>query len=254
MNIEQIRNIKKEPDVKAFYKVVDGLKLPMHIFFPEKREGKAPAIVCIHGGSWKGISNNFEWDGGMMLPQAKYYASRGMVGVSISYRSFGGPTLYDLYSDCKDAVLYLKNNADRFGIDTEKIAVIGDSAGGHLALCLGTLETNLVNAVIACNPITDLTDKAWIKYVGDNEKAKEISPIYNIHPSNTRFLIMHGTADTCVLPRHSIDFYTKMTEAGNYCDLKLIEGAKHAFILFNYTATDEQIENAMNEADDFLCN
>lgn len=269
MNIEQLR-INRTADIKEYYKSVNGINLPIHIFYPDnhKTTEKKPAVVCIHGGSWGAITDNSEWDGGTMYPQAKYYASRGIIGVAISYRNFVKPdlprkdgcvypTLLDLYNDCNDAILYIKKNADRFGVDADKIAVMGDSAGGHLVACLGTLGSS-VNAVIACNPITDLTDKAWIKYIECETKsdvintAKEISPLYNVKPNNIPVLIMHGTDDDCVVPKHSIGFYNKLKEVGNNCCLKLFGGAKHAFIILNYTATDKQIEDAMNEADKFL--
>lgn len=269
MNIQDLR-INRDADIKEYYKEVNGIKLPVHIFYPDnhKTTEKKPAIVCIHGGSFRGIVDNSEWNGSTMYPQARYYASRGIVGVAIGYRNFVQPEdrtedvenyfkISDLYEDCRDAIAYLRENADRFSIDKDKIAVMGDSAGGYLAACLSTL-CDTANAVIACNLITDLTDEAWIRYVECNtktdalEKAKEISPLYNIKPNNIPMLLMHGNADDCVFLRHSLEFYEKMKEAHNECDLKVFDDAKHAFIILNYTATDAQIEAAMDEADKFL--
>lgn len=262
MDMDMLKNLCNEADVKECYKEAEGVSLPIHIFFPEKSEETVPAVVCIHGGAWRAITTNAEWNGGTMLQQARYYAHKGVVGVAISYRDLpdpkdrneASPKLRDLIEDCMDAVRYLRRNAERFGIDTERIAVIGDSAGGHLAASLGTIgnkEERLVDAVIACNPITDLHDEFWKEYI-PYEKPEDVSPLCHIAENSVPMLVMHGTEDTVVDPRHSTAFFERMRELGNRCDIKLLDGSKHAFIIVGYTATDEQIQEAMEEADRFL--
>lgn len=270
-----IRGLRAGKTETFSYKTINGIQLPMKLYFPDghNAEDARGAIVCIHGGSWRGVDDNSPWDGGIMAPHAEYYAARGAVGITISYRDFLPPeimrepgkeytTLYDLHKDCRDAICYIKRNARRFGIDANRIAVIGDSAGGHLAACLATIgnddEEGRIAAAVACNPITDLTDPAWYKYIecvncedAQNE-AKRISPLYRVSRGCVPMLVMHGTDDTCVLPRHSFDFYERSCALGNHCEIRMFPGAAHAFIIFDYTATDEQIENAMKAADDFF--
>ncbi|MBP3361529.1 MAG: alpha/beta hydrolase [Clostridia bacterium] len=272
LNLKQYHSRSYE---NTYYKKVDGINLPMKIFYPEnhKSSDRRAAVICIHGGAWGAVKDNSPWDGGIMSYQAEYFASRGAVGVSISYRNFiqpdvernpgeKYPELADLYSDCRDAVAYLRKNSERFGIDSNKIAAIGDSAGGHLAACLAAIDNadgiGKVNAVIACNPIMDLTDPKWIKYIECNsmerveERAKSISPFWCVKDDCVPMLVMHGLKDDCVCPEHSIRFCDKMKKLGARCDIKLFPDAKHAFIIVDYTATDKQISDAMYEADDFL--
>ena len=268
LSVGEIKKLKSKESVVESYKTVDGLNLPIKVCYPEDRSKKSAAVVCIHGGSWKAVTDNSPWEGGWMGPQAEYFAARGAVGITISYRSFylpdeekdkQHPTLWDLYEDCRDAIGYIRKNAYRFGIDTERIAVIGDSAGGHLSACLALIgnddpETK-VNGAILCNPITDLFDPAWIKYAGGNESEeyiRSISPLYNAENADIPILIMHGTADKCVLPSHSERLYEEICKTGVNCKLELFTGADHAFILIGYTATDEQICKAMKAADEFL--
>ncbi len=291
-NIKDMINIaieKKAPDEKYIYRKVQDLQLPVHIYYPEvkkeslidNRKDLKPAIVLIHGGAWGARKDNSDWNGDYMNVLARYLALRGIISIIFSYRNVynpvvdkdafeSGPQITDLYEDCLMALRYVRENAHTFGIDREKIVVLGDSAGGHLAACLGTLdimrsvEDIKPYAVIACNPITDLTDEAWFKYIPSStynsiysnlsriERAKLISPLHNITKSTSETFVIHGTSDTVVLPSHSIMFYEKMQESGNRCKLELIEGAKHAFILPEYYEDKEMVYNAISLVDDYL--
>ncbi len=277
MDLGAFTNAKWEADVAAVYKMVDGVSLPIHFFFPADGSsgGLRPAVVCIHGGSWRARTDNSPWDGGLMAPQARYFASRGCVGITISYRDFPPPglpresgtpqpMLADLISDCRDAIRYIAGHGHAYGIDPQRIAVIGDSAGGHLAASLATMgntgEAGRVCAAIACNAIMDLTDPKWLPYaVGSGtgvqdaiQAAVDVSPLYHVGPGMVPMLVMHGLADDCVSPSHSIRFSEKMKQCQNRCDLVLFPNTGHAFIIAGYTATDRQIADAMYAAEDFL--
>lgn len=277
MELAAFTNPAWEADVKAAYKIVNGISLPIHYFFPAHRvpDSPIPAVVCIHGGSWRARKDNSPWDGGLMAPQARYFASRGCVGITISYRDFPPPdlpresgsfypVLADLISDCRNAIVYITEHAVEYGIDTRRIAVIGDSAGGHLAACLATIgntgKTGRVSAAIACNAIMDLTDPKWLPYAACSctqtqaikHTAACVSPLYHIKPGIVPMLVMHGLADDCVFPSHSIRFSEKMKQCHNRCDLVLFPNTGHAFIIAGYTATDQQIAAAMRTADAFL--
>ena len=282
----------RKPDVSLAYKLVDNIDLPMALFLPKDRVSVAerrPAVVCIHGGAWSGWrgGDGQTWDGGIFTPHARYFAARGAVAVKISYRNVfqpgkdkaafeTGPGLSDLIADCRSALRYLRKHADRFGIDPNRIAVIGDSAGGHLAACLGTINcfenpgsdrsiSAMANLVIACNPITDLLDPKWIAYVheapraveGDKplsreERAKAISPLWNVSASSVPTLAIHGLKDGIVDPRHSSDLQQALQKAGVRSELSTIPGASHAFILLGYRSTGSEFLAALRTVDRFL--
>lgn len=268
MMFEQVKDSSWAADQCLTYKEAGGLKLPMQIFYPNRKfpDKPTPAVVCIHGGAWQtGRMDNSRWDGGRMAPQARYYAARGLIGIAISYRAIrkNDPAhktdLFDLIEDCRDAVLYVRNHADALGVEKDKIVVMGDSAGGHLAICLGLRRAGPAtpNLIIACNPITDCTIEKWSFCVKAQagaaaELTQKASPLHNIREGCPPLLLMHGLEDQSVDPLSTIEFHKKMMEKGNPCELQLIPGAKHAFILFNHTAPDELVVKSMRTIDRYL--
>ncbi len=260
-----------KPDSTVVYRMVEKKDLSLYIFRPQgwQAGGKRPAILCIHGGAWVG------GDHSRFHPHARYFASRGMVGISLEYRllSPDAPTrMPDLIDDCGKAVAYLRQHADELGIDPHRIAALGDSAGGHLVACLATSlvdPTERVDASILCNPIVDLTDGQWFKFAVAGpliaphapatqptaqqlELARAVSPLMHITPGLPPVLAMHGLDDTVVSANQSKLFCEKMKAAGNHCQVILIEHARHAFIIPMYTADEKTVVDAISNADRFL--
>jgi hypothetical protein len=103
------------------------------------------------------------------------------------------------------------DNAQKYRFDATRISSVGSSAGGHLASLLGTRlgtsgkGTTALNAVVAFNPVLDLTDTTCgedgtVKFLGGKcaehpAVCKEASPVFQVHPNMPPFLILHGTAD-----------------------------------------------------------
>jgi acetyl esterase/lipase len=238
-----------------------------------------PAIVWIHGGGWTGgITETF-------FPHARYFASRGAVGFCIHYRlvkADGSVTLADCLADCKSAIRYIREHAEELGIDPDKIIVAGDSAGGHLASCLGTVDgfdsptDNLTisavpNAMVLYNPLSDFTTSPFINRIiggaaldkrptpesqipnpGQLELARQLSPLYNVRKNQPTTLVLHGTDDTVILPEQSVRFTEAMKKAGNRCELVLLPDTKHAFVCVKWKASEEEVVNAFRLMDRFL--
>jgi len=214
----------------------------------------------------------------LFFPHSRYFASRGMVAFSISYRltTIEGVTPGDCIEDCKSAVRYIRKNAERLGIDPNRIAILGDSAGGHLAACLGVMEgvfdapgedlsiSSMGNAILLYNPVVDLNSDNLLRIVPENrqlkgesgltreEIGKKISPLFYIKSGQPPTLLMHGLDDTNVAPSQGQRFAEAMRKAGNRCDLVMLPKTQHAFVIVNYTAPDEQVVNAIRTADQFL--
>ncbi len=265
---------------ERIYKNVNGTELKLFMFpaSGSKPGERRPAVVCIHGGAWRaGTARPF-------FPHARYFATRGAVGISIDYRLLkpDGPSVADCLADCKSAVRYIRAHAAELGVDENRIAVLGDSAGGHLAAALGTIPgfddpaddrdiSAVPDAMIPCNPIVDMTEGGWIKFViggqaleknappeatrptaAQLELARQLSPLFQVRPKQPPTLLMHGLNDTVVSPNQARAFAEAMKKAGNRCDLQLIEGARHAFIVAGYKAPEPIVVNAICEADKFL--
>ena len=120
------------PTKKIVYKKVGERELSLHVFEPAGQEptAKRPAIVFFHGGAWAiGDPNQFYY-------QCDYLAKRGMWAASAEYRLTApgaGVKIADIVLDAKDAVRYVRSHAEELGIDPDRIAAAGGSAGGHLA-------------------------------------------------------------------------------------------------------------------------
>ena len=273
--------LKPEPAPKALiYKKAGGQELQLWHFSPAglKPGERRPAVLCIHGGAWHGGSAD------VFFPHARYFAKRGAVGFSVDYRLLKpeGPTVADCLSDCKSAMRYIRAHAVGLGVDPQRIVVIGDSAGGHLAAALGTVEgfndplddlkiSAVPNAMIPCNPIVDMTEGAWIRFViagraldkaplpeaiqptpEQTRLARELSPLFQVRRRQPPTLLMHGLNDSVVSVDQARKFAAAMQAVGNRCDLDLIEGARHAFIVPRYTAPESLVVSALLKADKFL--
>ena len=113
-------------------------RLTMNIFTPADGN-KNPAVIYIPGGAW------------LTAPKTSGYqlciklAEKGFVAASIEYRLIGAASYEEIIGDAKAAVRFLRANADRFGIDKNKIAVMGASAGGYLSVMLGVTGDNKFN-------------------------------------------------------------------------------------------------------------
>jgi acetyl esterase/lipase len=268
------------PSTVMTYKTIDTIPLTFAVFYPShwKAQDKRAAVVFIHGGAW------VAGDGKCFFPHARYFATRGAVAFSIDYRleKPDGSTLANCLADCKSAIRYIRGHAGELGIDPDKIAAFGDSAGGHLAGALGTCEgfddpgdnleiSSVPNALILCNPIVDLTEGTWIKFIirgaamakGAKPEdmhptaeqlslARALSPLSNIKPGQPPAILMHGTADKVVNPQQALDFATSYAKAGNRCDLAWMEGSGHAFVMTAYSAPEPVVVNAIRKADAFL--
>ena len=167
--------------------------------------------------------------------------------------------LTDCIADCQDALVYFRKHASELGIDPKRVAVIGDSAGGHLALCMGIFDSfpsARANAVIDCNGITDFNNKKWQGYLpNQNDLSAEIkkySPLFNLDKSDPPLLILNGKKDKVVTAEESEKLYYEAKKAGIDAETILFDDMQHAFILTNYTATKEQTTKAILEIDKFL--
>lgn len=246
------RMARMAPDHKIVYKTAHGIELPLHVYLPRCRNGynRIP-VVCIHGGGWNSGMQDGEavnWDGGHMVHQARYFAALGYVGIVISYRSLknADTDILDLIEDCEDAVIFIKEKLDF--IDRDKMILMGDSAGGHLAACLGISQDDRIRPamVVACNPVLDCRTR--FNYASDNEKHRiAASPIVQEPVKCADFIFVHGDADSITPVRDTIFFHEKLQKLHFHSKLIILRGVEHAFILWNYHSSDAEVLEYMEE-------
>lgn len=238
------------------YRKVGAVELKLWLFGESDPAAPKPAIVFFFGGGWNsGSPAQFE-------KQARHFAQRGLIAITADYRvkSRHGVQAVECVKDAKAAIAWVRENARRLGIDPQRIAAAGGSAGGHLAACTGTLDgfgsNERPNALILFNPACTLAPIAGIELRGNDAAlsidrlgvpAQAISPAHHVGPHTPPTLILHGKADTTVPYDSAVAFERAMQRAGRPCKLVGYEGAGHGF--FN---RKEHFAPTLAEADRFL--
>ncbi|TLD68588.1 alpha/beta hydrolase [Phragmitibacter flavus] len=235
----------------------DDLKLDLAR--PKKIDGKAPALVVIHGGGW--ISG----DRSSLHPLLFGFANAGVVCISIQYRLAPQAKFPAQIEDVKCAVRWLRANADQYQIDPNRIGAIGMSAGAHLAILLAvtpdqksfegtgghpTHSSQICTAVGIAGPY-DLTlgyassvkqsaqegpavRSMLESFLSGNpdqvpDQYRDASPINYVRKDKPLppLQLLHGEADTLVLVEQADVMAKKLREAGAMVDYLRISDATH---------------------------
>lgn len=220
------------------YKEVDGKALQLFVKYPENWQAsdQRPAIVWFHGGGWVGGKvTQFDF-------QSEHFSKLGFVSVLVEYRLISkipGPPIFPC-RDAKSAMRWVRSHSKELGINPDRIAAGGGSAGGHLAAFTSLVEgtddplddlkiSPKPNALLLFNPVLDNgPEGGWgQKRVGD--RIKEFSPAHNITKDAPPSIIFLGTNDRLIPVSTMERFQKNMREAGATCDLHLYEDATHGF-------------------------
>ena len=219
------------------YKTIGDVKLAVHIFTPEKHRSadQRPAAVFFFGGGWNGGTPT------QFAPHAEYLASRGMVAMMADYRvkSRQGTSPFECVQDGKSCVRWIRSNAKRLGIDPDRIAAGGGSAGGHVAAATGTVpgleepgEASAVsprpNALLLFNPVFDNGPDGY-GYERVKDRYREISPMHNITKETPPTIVFLGTKDALIPVATAKTYQQKMEAVDARCDLHLYEDQAHGF-------------------------
>jgi len=236
------------------YAKAGDVSLKLDVIKPKvASDTKRPCIVWIHGGGWQ--NGNKSGGAGRL---AALVATGDYVGVSIGYRLTDVASFPAQIHDCKAAIRYVRANADKLGIDPNKIGVWGSSAGGHLVSLLGTsgdvkevegeLGTTGVSSRVSCvvdfcgpsdflafgldAPRMNQPGQPVYKLLGGPAKekadlAKQASPVTFVTKDDPPFLIMHGTNDNTVPINQAERLYKAEKEAGIDTTFVKIEGGGH---------------------------
>lgn len=247
--------------------------LKLNIVLPNEGEGPYPVIVFIHGGGWLiGDKNHVQTQQVYRLLYAGYAVC------CVNYRLSDEAKWPLPLHDCKTAIRFLRAQGDQYNLDTERIGVVGNSAGGHLAAMLGTTNqkpeyedltmgygecSSEVQAAFIWFGVYDFTtllkdfETAYPErergfevgaetfMLGHSlkerpERLKAASPIHNLDKKTVPFYVEHGTGDH-VVPYYQCErFYKHYKEllGAEQIFIKLFEGAEHSDPAFK---TDENV-------------
>jgi len=262
------------PDIPGarveIYASLEDVNLKAWIFEPPGHQSsdRRAAIVFFFGGGWSGGSP------GQFEQQASYLAARGMVAIAADYRVRSRhETLANVaVSDARAAINWVRTNAGRLGVDPNRIAAAGGSAGGHLAAATALLPYHdsrdndqgsgampnalvLFNPVLITAPVPELTglNRERLENLEDRLGAEpeSMSPFHHIRPGLPPAIIFNGKADKTVPYRHAELFTDEMRASGNRCELVGYPGQGHGF--FNHGRGDGSVyTDTMRQTDEFL--
>jgi acetyl esterase/lipase len=221
----------------------------MDVYVPAAQVPRPLAVaVHIHGGGW--VSGN-RTRGVWFDPIRDRLVTEGFLVVSIDYRLAPTDKWPAQIQDVKCAIRHLRANAARYGLDPDRIGVVGSSAGGQLAALLGTADpvtgiddvgefqgvSSRVQAVVALSPITDFTaieelrddyGRVFLTWPDpDSPEMRDASPITHVSPEDSPFFFVTGEADTLVLPEQSARMHRRLLDAGVASTLVTIANADH---------------------------
>ena len=244
---------------RHIYKTIDGLALDIYIYEPKDHQvtDSTPAIVFFHGGGWRsGTSTQFD-------AHCRYLAQRGLVAMQADYRVMerDGVTPFECVSDAKSAIRWVRQHAGQLGIDANRIAAGGGSAGGHLAAACATVPgldhsdedltiSSKPNALVLFNPVFDNGPEGY-RYDLFGERYSEISPMHNIKSGTPPTIVFLGTEDKNIPVRTAQQYQERMHAVGSRCDLKLYEGQGHGFFNLRKGGFDIYAQTIL-EMDEFL--
>jgi acetyl esterase/lipase len=236
-----------KPDVE--YGDGAGEKLRLDLATPKELSGKLPAIIAIHGGGWAaGDKRDF---GGVI----KQLAGTGYVAVSINYRHAPKHTFPAQIEDSKCAVRWLRAHADELHVDPQRVGAIGASAGGHLAMILGVMDSgdglegsggwadqsSKVQVVVSIFGPTNLSSEfpntsrnILSGFIGGKrdekpEQYKQASPIIYVNSGDAPMLLFQGTKDSLVPHDQAVQMADALTKAGVPGRVELLLGQEHGW-------------------------
>ncbi len=234
------------------YAALPGVRpLELDLYLPAG-PGPAPVVLFLHGGGWRLGSRHSAGPSFVGSRPFEQLAAAGIAVASVDYRLSGEAVWPAQLHDVKAAVRWLRSRAEDLGVDPDRIAAWGESAGGHLAALLGLTGPELdgevgvtgapstVCAVVAWYPPTHLasvpadpadptTREALLLGAAPAdvpELAAQASPVTHAGPAAPPFLLLHGDADRLVPPRQSELLATTLTDV----QFETLTGADHMWL------------------------
>ena len=233
------------------YSNPDDQHLQLNLARPKELAASAPAVLCIHGGGFR-AGKRERWD-----KLCQQLAERGYIAATVTYRLAPKYQFPAAVHDVKAAVRWLRANADKYHIDPQRIGVVGDSAGGHLAQFLGVTgdvpqfegtggnpeRSSRVTCVVNYYGPSDFTksygksvDAAevlplWLGGDDTQEHHRHIlaSPLYWVTPTASPTLLLHGTEDKYVAHEQAVWIHDRLKAADVEVELLTLQGAGHGF-------------------------
>lgn len=252
----------------------DGESLALDFYPAESVSGAAPLLIYVHGGAWRA--------GDKADVPILDFTRRGYAIASVNYRLTPQAPFPANLHDIKAAVRYLRANARKLDVDPDRFAIVGSSAGGHLAALAGVSHgVPELEGSLGEFPQTSSQVQAIVSYYGASnlesilsqstefgrgvrvpalqlllggqptekpQLARLASPIAHVDHADPPLLLLHGDADPqmpCEQSRELTRAYSKAKALG---ELIVIPGAKHGGAEFYDEAHSRQVDAFLRRA------
>ena len=249
---------------------VTGISIPtLTVFTVDNKQAKVPAVVICPGGGYGGLSMSKEG-----FKVAKMLNEHGIAAFVLKYRMPSDKTMKDRtvgpLQDAQQAILLVKENAGKWGIDTTKIGIMGFSAGGHLAALASTqfqhpkIDAKNVSLrpdfSILVYPVISMEDNlthggSKSNLIGNDataETVKWFSNEKNVTPKTPSAFLVHAQDDGTVNVRNSLYYYDALTNNKVPSELLIYPNGGHGFGMYNRTTKDLWLDHAIRWMEDYI--
>jgi acetyl esterase/lipase len=215
------------------------------ISLPAKDKANGTAVIVCPGGGYGGLAFGYEG-----VDVAKWLNEHGVAGFVLKYRhrgtGYGHPTPL---GDAQRAIRLVRANAQKYGVNPERIGILGFSAGGHLASTAAThfdagdkqakdpidRASSRPDFAILCYPVISFTTEhthtgSRKNLLGENPDAKLVESYSNelqVTPETPPTFLWHTDGDKGVVPENSVLFYLALRKAGVPAELHIYEQGRH---------------------------
>jgi acetyl esterase/lipase len=210
----------------VIYGRVEGSALLANLAYPDG-PGPRAALISVHGGRWRAGNRT---DASSIKVQQ--WAEFGFLAMSIDYRLVGGSPAPAPYVDLRCAIRWMHAHAADYGVDPERIYLIGQSAGGHMVSLAATVgdgpfpkaggwngargDVRAVISVAAAYDVNTLSwGNLWTPITADVDEARrQASPMTHVSSATKPILVIHSDDDKSVPIQQAIDFVGRLQAAG----------------------------------------
>jgi acetyl esterase/lipase len=233
----------------------------LDIYLPPGATAGTPLLIWVHGGAW--MLNDKYADMGYMKNTLRLFAEKGYALASIDYRHSTTAIFPAQIQDCNQAVDFLYKNAEKYKLDKNKFALIGFSAGGHLASLLALSNNSNVPEFYHSKKKPDFKIKAVLDFYGPSEfllfygfanpddsgepistllgtsplkrpdLSRKASPCTYVDKDDPPFFIIHGEKDQDVPPAQSYLLKSYLDLAGVPNEIMIVKNAPHYGEMFD---------------------
>lgn len=217
------------------YREVGGQALQAYVFAPAvggPGQEPAGAVLLFHGGGWS--AGMPQWT----FAAARRFAGHGAVAIPVQYRlSQGDVTPIEALADVCAAFRWAREHANELGVDPERVAGYGVSAGGHLVTSAATVGCPQEgasatraepDALLLWSPALDMARDGWFeRKLQSRATAEAYSPLEHVRASTPPTSIVQGEADTLTPLSGAQRYCARLIELGGTCELNVHDGVGH---------------------------